>query len=62
MLFAPWLTLFPSRLGSDKETDASKVARELEGSEDPKTFKEWWDEFKGVAKRLSSSRVRMLLF
>ena len=60
MVFAPWLTLFPGRFQSKNDTDAARLERSESKEDQPKTFKEWFQESKDVAKRLASSKVYIL--
>lgn len=63
MLFAPWLTLFPSRFNkTGGETDATRISKDetKEAEDDPSTATEWFEELKSVSKRLASSKVYVL--
>ena len=51
MIFSPMLTLFPSRLPAENETDAKKVERELSEDEKPQSVMDWWKEFIGIVTR-----------
>lgn len=60
MIFSPWLTLFPSRLASDKRTDGDKLERDrINNDDEPETVAEWIAELKAVCKRLFTSKVFM---
>ena len=64
MIFSPMLTLFPSRLPAENETDAKKVERELSEDEKPQSVMDWWKEFIGivVTRFYCRKRVRLFIF